>query len=721
MDNQFQEISNNSNIDIPRLLKIDYNGVTNVNGNDVTSNSKTLMSHNIHIIQRSNGNKPMTIISNEDDSITAKATTSFIIQNRKLALLKQQEDSAFESILITPESKPKRKDNGSNPEIVRKTTFGKALTYTTTKDAHNVINNTNNFIGMQKLMPHPKTKDDGCNIESKKQSQHQTSSLLRISSLKNNVTSFIINPNNNQNVHGGRFGRNNLASPINVPPPDAASTTAARRTSNPSKKRKAVVTSRSIYKPSPERNTSSKAPLRPRQPSTAKNLFDLVSGSDVFSSNSGNSNASNHNNMDIEVTTRSNSISNSNNDMEVGATSNNVHSISVVNASDNNKHESTRKVRLIMSPVHFDEKGMFNPKLDDRYATIGSVSSFKNSISNNNTDSITNTDKMSIISEDSNVSSINFSNNKNLRIKAANHDIENVSDDGLRFVSQSPISSVSELFRSTNVSNTRSCSPFQIVKNVRFGGSSTTNQITDTSNGSYNNDDKKNGKSKSSDDKCMSSNSTSNTGRNTVVLSNNDNSFLTVKEINKMINSPTQIRTIVKADHNIKKTRGGKKNATIKNRSTKQKNTAVKKDTRNKALTIYKANGSEHKASHKTNNNNNGTIPNVATKSGSIDTVTNQGFHNENVYSVGLVEAVENRHESLEWSSNDMIDTSFSNIFDGFGGSPERDYHSPSRALSRTVRQGNTATLDLDDDLDDCDHFDFEPFENVDDYVFNDF
>ena len=230
MDNQFQEISNNSNLDIPRLLKIDYNGVTNVNGNDVTSNSKTVMPHNIHIIQRSNENRPMTIISNKDDSITAKATTSFIIQNRKLALLKQQEASAFESILITPESKPKRKDSGLNPEIVRKTTFGKALTYTTTKDVHNVINNTNNFIGMQKLRPHLKTKADDCTIESKKQPQHQTSSLLRISSLNNNVTSFIINPKNDKNAHGGGFGRSNLASPINVPPPDAASKTAAPKT-----------------------------------------------------------------------------------------------------------------------------------------------------------------------------------------------------------------------------------------------------------------------------------------------------------------------------------------------------------------------------------------------------------------------------------------------------------------------------------------------------------
>ena len=86
MDTQFQEISNNSNLDIPRLLKIDYNGVMNVNGNDVSSNSKTVMPHNIQITQRSNRNRPMTIVTNKEDSITAKATTSFIIQNRKRTL-----------------------------------------------------------------------------------------------------------------------------------------------------------------------------------------------------------------------------------------------------------------------------------------------------------------------------------------------------------------------------------------------------------------------------------------------------------------------------------------------------------------------------------------------------------------------------------------------------------------------------------------------------------
>merc|ERR1712205_105858 len=73
-------------------------------------------------------------------------------------------------------------------------------------------------------------------------------------------------------------------------------------------------------------------------------------------------------------------------------------------------------------------------------------------------------DNASVVSDTSSVCS------SVLRITAGNNSngSENNGDGGLRLVSQSPISSVSELFRTTNVSNTRACSPFQIVKNVRF-------------------------------------------------------------------------------------------------------------------------------------------------------------------------------------------------------------------------------------------------------------
>ena len=65
-----------------------------------------IMPSNIRITQRSNNNNIVLskIIQDNKDSITAKSTTTFIIQNKKLELLKQQDasSSAFESTTITP-------------------------------------------------------------------------------------------------------------------------------------------------------------------------------------------------------------------------------------------------------------------------------------------------------------------------------------------------------------------------------------------------------------------------------------------------------------------------------------------------------------------------------------------------------------------------------------------------------------------------------------------
>ena len=742
LDNEVRVFNNNNNNNkynnnnIPSLLKIDFNGITNVTGDNMTS-INAIMPSNIRITQRSNNNNNNNVLSkiiqDNKDSITAKSTTTFIIQNKKLELLKQQDasSSAFESTTITPtpESKPKRKDNTPDSEIVRKTTFGKALTYTTTKDPHNVIKHTNHFIGMQKLMPQLKRET------TKIMKTDKTTSLLRITSLKNNKTSFVIDPSNmrskndhndnNSNNHGydsedhnDAFRRNNLASPINVPPPPSSSATSSN-----TRKRKAAVKSRSIYHPSPERNSNGNGISRRRRPVVGKNLFDLVNGID-------NNNIKINKNDEDTVGGKSSQK----NTFETNNNNNNNNNADSNSTDYNNiriKNESIRKVRLIMSPVHFDEKGvhfdekgMFNPRLSNQYATIGSSSSSNmmatSPTSNKSNNSNSNVkDNVSVVSDTSSVCS------SVLRITAGNNSngSENNGDCGLRLVSQSPISSVSELFRTTNVSNTRACSPFQIVKNVRFGSTNSSGAGDSTDNRKNlqkNSNDKTNDnlvKNTFSSTSVVPRNANNNSNRNSDNNDSNSNSFLTVKEINKMINSPKQ--PSISDDNNIVKDKsrndkGKKQNVkglTKRKANKKSGSSTPKKNTRNKGSSPKKQSPKKKKTTTRKKTRRKSKIAlNVDDSNDkmAIDDVDQQQQFKE-------------EQEAIDWDNNeDTVDTSFSNYFHGFGGSPEYDYHSPSRVALRTVRQGNhAANLELDG-ANDYDHFDFEPFDNVNDYVFND-
>ena len=742
LDNEVRVFNNNNNNNkynnnnIPSLLKIDFNGITNVTGDNMTS-INAIMPSNIRITQRSNNNNNNNVLSkiiqDNKDSITAKSTTTFIIQNKKLELLKQQDasSSAFESTTITPtpESKPKRKDNTPDSEIVRKTTFGKALTYTTTKDPHNVIKHTNHFIGMQKLMPQLKRET------TKIMKTDKTTSLLRITSLKNNKTSFVIDPSNmrskndhndnNSNNHGydsedhnDAFRRNNLASPINVPPPPSSSATSSN-----TRKRKAAVKSRSIYHPSPERNSNRNGISRRRRPVVGKNLFDLVNGID-------NNNIKINKNDEDTVGGKSSQK----NTFETNNNNNNNNNADSNSTDYNNiriKNESIRKVRLIMSPVHFDEKGvhfdekgMFNPRLSNQYATIGSSSSSNmmatSPTSNKSNNSNSNVkDNVSVVSDTSSVCS------SVLRITAGNNSngSENDGDGGLRLVSQSPISSVSELFRTTNVSNTRACSPFQIVKNVRFGSTNSSgagDSIDNRKNLQKNSNDKTNDtlvKNTFSSTSVVPRNANNNSNRNSDNNDSNSNSFLTVKEINKMINSPKQ--PSISDDNNIVKD---------KSRNNKGKKQNVK------GLTKRKANKKSGSSTPKKNTRNKGSSPKKQSPKKKKTTTTKKTRRKSKIAlnvddsnnkmaidDVDQQQQFKEEQEAIDWDNNeDTVDTSFSNYFHGFGGSPEYDYHSPSRVALRTVRQGNhAANLELDG-ANDYDHFDFEPFDNVNDYVFND-
>ena len=743
LDNEVRVFNNNNNNNkynnnnIPSLLKIDFNGITNVTGDNMTS-INAIMPSNIRITQRSNNNNNNNVLSkiiqDNKDSITAKSTTTFIIQNKKLELLKQQDasSSAFESTTITPtpESKPKRKDNTPDSEIVRKTTFGKALTYTTTKDPHNVIKHTNHFIGMQKLMPQLKRET------TKIMKTDKTTSLLRITSLKNNKTSFVIDPSNmrskndhndnNSNNHGydsedhnDAFRRNNLASPINVPPPPSSSATSSN-----TRKRKAAVKSRSIYHPSPERNSNGNGISRRRRPVVGKNLFDLVNGID-------NNNIKINKNDEDTVGGKSSQK----NTFETNNNNNNNNNADSNSTDYNNiriKNESIRKVRIIMSPVHFDEKGvhfdekgMFNPRLSNQYATIGSSSSSNmmatSPTSNKSNNSNSNVkDNVSVVSDTSSVCS------SVLRITAGNNSngSENNGDCGLRLVSQSPISSVSELFRTTNVSNTRACSPFQIVKNVRFGSTNSSGAGDSTDNRKNlqkNSNDKTNDnlvKNTFSSTSVVPRNANNNSNRNSD--NNNDsnnNSFLTVKEINKMINSPKQ--PSISDDNNIVKDKsrndkGKKQNVkglTKRKANKKSGSSTPKKNTRNKGSSPKKQSPKKKKT----------TTRKKTRRKSKIALNVDDSNNKMAIDDVDQQQQFKEEQEAIDWDNNeDTVDTSFSNYFHGFGGSPEYDYHSPSRVALRTVRQGNhAANLELDG-ANDYDHFDFEPFDNVNDYVFND-
>ena len=71
----------------------------------------------------------------------------------------------------------------------------------------------------------------------------------------------------------------------------------------------------------------------------------------------------------------------------------------------------------------------------------------------------------------------------------------------------------------------------------------------------------------------------------------------------------------------------------------------------------------------------------------------------------------------IEWRNDgDDIDTSFSNIFDGFGVSPEKEMHG---SPGGTREFNNKLRLEFDE-ISGYDDFDFEPFDNLNDVVFND-
>ena len=213
--------------------------------------------------------------------------------------------------------------------------------------------------------------------------------LLRVSSLENKKTSFVINPRATSkatlgSVNGvGSMNPQRVASPINVKSLDKSGertpTQSNAGRSARTKKRKASSKSRSIYTPSPQKDPSGNGAGEPRQrPLSVKKLFSIVGDH-----NSG------------KVSKSSLSTSNS--------------------RSGDSKSNETRKVRLIMSPVHFDEKGILNPRLGEPASAV----------SNNG--------------ETSPASSVTLETVRG----SANG---GVADNGLRFVSQSPISSVSELF-----------------------------------------------------------------------------------------------------------------------------------------------------------------------------------------------------------------------------------------------------------------------------------
>ena len=585
---------------MPKLLKLGHNMTS---GGQIPSN--------IHVIERPQDkgseqfNFDNAIARSRCSSPCVKSTENFIIQNKALGTLKNQ-SSAFVSKRTTPESSPRQKYLTPASQSMGKISLSKGSSYSLgKKDANNILRNTNNFI---LIMRHG-------HAHGKLRERKQEVPLLRVSSLENKKTSFVINPKLGSTKGGRSMNPQRVASPINVKSLDKCGdrtpTQSNAGRSAKTKKRKASSKSRSIYTPSPQKDRSGNGADEPRQrPLSVKKLFSIVN--------------------DQKSTPEEFQESPS---------------------AGNSKTNETRKVRLIMSPVHFDEKGILNPRLGEPAGFVP--------------DNAEATPAGSIT-----LKSVRGSSN------------DGVADNGLRFVSQSPISSVSELFRTANVSSTRACSPFQIVKNVNFDGRNI------SSEGGH-------GGSAAGTNRLTGA-SSKNTG-------DNSNSFLTVKEINRMVNSPapnakgTRAKSNPSAKRNSNKTKKKENKRASAKQSKKKtaKSRGLKKETPTKTM--------GKKASTATKKKRSKATPKRQTPKQKSEMPTPGQF----VDDLLLGDA---QHD-MEWRNDgDNIDTSFSNIFDGFGVSPEKAIHgSPGGAREFN----NKLRLEFDD-------FDFEPFDNLNEVVFND-
>ena len=188
--------SSASNSKMPKLLKL---GHSLSSGDHIPSN--------IHVIERPQDNG-----TEKCSSPCVKSTENFIIQNKTLGALKKQ-SSAFVSTSTTPESSPRQKYLMPAFQSMGKISLGKGSSYgSSAKDANNILSSTDKFI----LLMRQKQAEDQ-NGERK-----QDVPLLRVSSLENKKTSFVINPRATSkatlgSVNGvGSMNPQRVASPINV-------------------------------------------------------------------------------------------------------------------------------------------------------------------------------------------------------------------------------------------------------------------------------------------------------------------------------------------------------------------------------------------------------------------------------------------------------------------------------------------------------------------------